>query len=142
MKAVQEAELTSIRCLAHTINLASNKALKLRAVDNVLVKVRRVVSFFHRSPKAAAVLKEKQELKVVPEHKLIIDVATRWNSSYDMLERYREQSEVIPLVLLELKQHDLLRLITDDTLISTIDEILQVSISIVLPYIANNLQQD
>ncbi|KAI4823633.1 hypothetical protein KUCAC02_012211, partial [Chaenocephalus aceratus] len=36
----------------------------------------------------------------LPAHKLIMDVATRWNSSLDMLERYLEQQQAIAATLL------------------------------------------
>ena len=45
----------------------------------------KLVSHFRRSPGAAQVLKEKQELLGFPVRKLIQDVRTRWNSAHDML---------------------------------------------------------
>lgn len=45
----------------------------------LLGRVRKVVTFFHCSTTAAAVLKDKQEMLYLPPHKLIQDVPTRWN---------------------------------------------------------------
>ena len=47
-----------------------------------------------------AVLKSKQALLELPQHKLINDVPTRWNSSYDMVQRFLEQQAAIEAVLL------------------------------------------
>lgn len=38
-----------VRCIAHTLNLASQKALRLDRASELVIKVRKVVSFFHRS---------------------------------------------------------------------------------------------
>ena len=41
------------------------------------------------------VLREKQKSLNLEENGLIIDVKTRWNSTYDMLERYLQQDTAI-----------------------------------------------
>ena len=84
-----------IGCLAHTINLAATSATSLREVTNILNKARKIVTTFKRSSLAANTLRNKQEL-LLPDkqHKLLQDCPTRWNSSYDMLERLNEQSQV------------------------------------------------
>ena len=46
------------------------------------------------------VLKSKQSLLELPQHKLINDVPTRWNSSYDIVQPFLEQQAAIKAVLL------------------------------------------
>ncbi|XP_056102446.1 E3 SUMO-protein ligase ZBED1-like [Rhinichthys klamathensis goyatoka] len=84
-----------IGCFAHVINLASQKAMAVQQISRLLAKIRKIVTFFHRSTTAAHVLKTKQELLQLPVHKLIQDIPTRWNSSYDMIERYIEQQAAV-----------------------------------------------
>ena len=86
---------TGLGCLAHTINLAANAATSIDQVANILSKGIKLVALFNRSAYAEVILKRKQSL-LLPEkqHKLIQDCVTRWNSSYDMLERLHEQSQV------------------------------------------------
>ncbi|KAI7789392.1 putative zinc finger BED domain-containing protein 1-like [Triplophysa rosa] len=86
----------NIWCFAHTVNLASQKGMVINQMSRLLGRVREIVTFFHRSSTtAAALLKDKQELLQLPPHKIIQDVPTRWNSSYDMLERYLEQQAAV-----------------------------------------------
>lgn len=80
-----------IGCFAHTVDLAVKNAVSLNQVSRLLGKVRKVVTFFHRSTTAAHALKTKQEMLELPVHKLKQDVITCWNTVYDMLERYVEQ---------------------------------------------------
>lgn len=84
-----------IRCFAHTVNLAAQKGMAVNQVSRVLGRVRKVVTFFHKSTTAAAVLCDKQKMLQLPSHKLVQDVTTRWNSSHDMLEQYLEQQAVV-----------------------------------------------
>lgn len=84
-----------IRCFAHCLNLSAQKAIDLPSVSRLLGRMRRVVTFFHQSTTASHLLKEKQKALDLPQHKLINDVRTRWNSSYDMASRYLEQQPAI-----------------------------------------------
>lgn len=110
VNAVIEAGMgPQIGCFAHTINLASQKATSLNQLARLLGKVRRVVTFFHRSLTAAHILERKQEMLSLAKHCLIQDVSTRWNSSYDMLVRYLEQQAAVYTGLTEqpLKKKDI-----------------------------------
>ncbi|XP_065140690.1 E3 SUMO-protein ligase ZBED1-like [Paramisgurnus dabryanus] len=99
--AVREAGLAPhVRCFAHTLNLASQAGLSVPRVSRLLGRVRRIAAFFHRSSTATAALAAKQILLELPPHKLIIDVAMRWNSSLDMIERYLEQQAAVTAALL------------------------------------------
>lgn len=84
-----------VGCFAHTLNLACGSALKIPTVSKLLARMRRIVAFFHRSTIATALLKEKQQLLNLPQHKLIIDVQTRWNAAVDMTSRFLEQQPAI-----------------------------------------------
>ena len=52
-------------------------------------------------------LSQMQTRLNVPNHKLIQQVVTRWNSVYYMLERYLEQHEAIRTALCMLEKNDL-----------------------------------
>jgi hypothetical protein len=126
--AIQEAKFTPhIKCFAHTINLATQRGLQVHQMSRLLGRIRHIVSFFHRSATATNLLKSKQELLQLPKHKLIQDVKTRWNSSYDMIDRFLEQQPAIVATLLskEIRQRetDLNTLSEDD--VSNAEDILK-----------------
>ncbi|XP_053569082.1 zinc finger BED domain-containing protein 4-like [Bombina bombina] len=98
--AAQVGKFPHVKCFAHTLNLASQRALKVATLSRLLGRVRRISTFFHRSTTANHCLKEKQKCLGLKNHKLITDVTTRWNSSYDMVERFLEQQPAICATLL------------------------------------------
>ncbi|XP_050543047.1 uncharacterized protein LOC126906528 isoform X2 [Daktulosphaira vitifoliae] len=69
-----------VRCAAHTLNLCIEDGLKIPVIQQVLSRARHVVKKL-RTPTNAGLLK-RNNLKLA-----IIDVDTRWSSTYDMLER-------------------------------------------------------
>ena len=56
---------------------------------------RKIVGHFKHSVVAMSGLREKQVQLEVPQHHLIQDVSTRWNSTYFMLDRLAEQRVAI-----------------------------------------------
>ena len=116
--SVKEVELTPhVGCLTHRDNLATTQDLEVTTINWLLVRVRRIVAFFHRSKTATAVLVEKQQLLQLPVNKLIRDVATKWNSAYKMLEQFLEQQLAVNSVMVYIgkTEKDLPYLSNDDT---------------------------
>ena len=111
-----------IGCFAHYLNLVALKALGTQVLSRLLGRVRRIVSYFHRSNIASHTLEEKQaQLGLAPSvaksKKLIIDVKTRWNSAFNLLVHY---SELEMAVLAALASPEIKNLQTDvDTLNKT-----------------------
>ncbi|KAK9973178.1 hypothetical protein ABG768_023921, partial [Culter alburnus] len=60
---------------------------------------RTLIEHFRRSELANTKLKEKKQQMNTPQHKLIQDVTTQWNSTYFMLERLLEQRWPITAML-------------------------------------------
>lgn len=81
----------SVRCTGHTLQLIVNNALKEPSISRAVGAARNLVEHFRRSELANTKLKVKQQQMSTPEHKLIQDVSTRWNSTYYMVERLLEQ---------------------------------------------------
>ena len=90
-----------VGCFAHTLNLSVCRAFKVDALSRILARARKLVGHFRRSPGAAAVLREKQELLGLTLQKLIQDVPTRWNSAHDMLSRLLDQQAAVCAAVLD-----------------------------------------
>ncbi len=88
-------------CFAHVANLTAKKAVSINLVSRLLGKVRKVVTFFHKSTTAQHVLTVKQNMLNLQKHKLIHNVVTRWNTIREMLERFTEQQPAIYSALLD-----------------------------------------
>ena len=123
--AVRINQWNNLVCFAHTLNLVVTCAIeKIDEVQELIDQVKNVVSFFHRSTKASEKLRQIQTSFLLPEHKLIQQVSTRWNSSYYMLDRYLEQYEPIQMALSSQGRLDLAIPIEKNELIKQIITIL------------------
>ncbi|XP_047138980.2 zinc finger BED domain-containing protein 4 [Hydra vulgaris] len=93
--AIKEAglEKNSLSCVIHTLQLCiTNKLFKHQTIVNDLIaKSRKIVTHFHHSSSSMDMLHEIQQQLKLPQHSLIQDVVTRWNSTVYMLERLVEQ---------------------------------------------------
>lgn len=71
----------------HTLQLVINAALKDKNIERAVGAARCLVEHFKKSELACSKLKEKQKQMDTPEHKLVQDVSTRWNSTFYMMDR-------------------------------------------------------
>ena len=90
-------------CFGHTIQLCLKPALDLPKVSLVVSKCRKLVGHFKHSTTLTAEMKVRQKSMGLKENVLIQDVATRWNSTYEMMARLGEQRRVISDILLDTK---------------------------------------
>lgn len=92
-------------CFAHTLNLIAENSIFNNNIQlhTIIGKVKDIVSFFKRSVNAADKLRESQKNRSTPL-KLIQSVSTRWNSVFDMLERFYELRVEISQVLMDNKK--------------------------------------
>lgn len=67
------------------------RPLKHPQISKALGAARCLVEHFKRSKLASSKLKTKQKQMGTPEHKLVQDFSTRWNSTYYMMTRLLEQ---------------------------------------------------
>ena len=99
-KAFEEA-FTWVPCFGHNLHLAVGRGLNVGRVPEVLSRLRKTVSAFSRSPKMYRKLKIKQKGLNLEEHKLVHDEPTRWDSTYQMVDRFLEQQQAVCAVLAE-----------------------------------------
>ncbi|CAM4301869.1 unnamed protein product [Leuciscus chuanchicus] len=101
--AIKKLQILKIGCFVHTLNLAARKIYKIASIDKLAARIRAVVVWFKRSSMSKTVLTEKQQFLGLPQHSLILDVKTKWNSLYLMIERFMEQYPAIQAAALDLR---------------------------------------
>jgi hypothetical protein len=102
-------EVKHVPCMAHTLQLVlQDGLLEQTNIKDVVNTARKIVGHFSHSTTAMKLLQEAQETYNIPQHVLIQNVPTRWNSTYLMLNRLYEQRIAIQAVLPKLNcQFDL-----------------------------------
>lgn len=85
-----------IPCFAHTLNLVAQHTLQIPELQAILSKIKSIVTFFKHSCVASDELRKL----VTVETKLIQDVATRWNSTYYMVQRFLELRNAVSEILI------------------------------------------
>ncbi|CAB4011938.1 zinc finger BED domain-containing 1-like [Paramuricea clavata] len=125
--AVQITGWKHVKCFAHTLNLVVSEAIKTDLINGIRKRCRQIVTFFHQSTKATDKLKEIQAQAQVPDHKLVQEVDTRWNSTFYMFERIIEQHEAVMTTLCLSNCNDLCFSISDV-------EVLKAAVAILKPF--------
>uniref|UniRef100_A0A803SNT0 BED-type domain-containing protein n=1 Tax=Anolis carolinensis TaxID=28377 RepID=A0A803SNT0_ANOCA len=103
IKAVESAGFQNVSCMAHLLHNTVKEGLKSQEeqsgsntnISLLIERCRKIAGYFHRSIKAARQLRDRQSLEGLPQHKLLQDVSTRWNSTLKMLERMVEQQKAV-----------------------------------------------
>lgn len=93
--SLNNSELVHQWCAAHILNLAVQHGLQL--VSPVIKKVRDFVIKIRNSTKLSDSLKTVYNQENVNELKPDLDVETRWNSTYLMLEKFLKMRDMLDI---------------------------------------------
>ena len=85
------------RCAAHVLNLGVKKGLE--TVNSSITKARKITCMIKNSTVLCDSLRAFCTLKNVKYLKPILDVDTRWNSTYYMLERFKKLEPALALLV-------------------------------------------
>ncbi len=110
----------SVRCSAHTLQLAVHSAIGADArIQSVLASARKLVEHFRRSSTANSALTKQQEQMQLKPLDLVQDVATRWSSTFSMCKRLKELRLPVSMVManreiIDLQKRQQLELTTEN----------------------------
>ena len=68
-------------CFAHRLQLAVNAGLEINTISRLSGACKKIVTHFKHSVVATTSLRERQITMNVPQHSLLQEVPTRWNST-------------------------------------------------------------
>lgn len=92
--AVNILKLRHISCFAHSLNLVVQDAIN-RNIKDLVERTKSIVQYFKQSSFALTKLHEMQNNLNKDNLKLKQDVPTRWNSTFEMLDRFLLNKEPI-----------------------------------------------
>ena len=93
-KGIHIAGCQSLPCFLHTLQLVIKDSLhEQKIISDAIAQCRSIVSHFSHSSLACAKLNKLQEQHKIPQHSLVQNVTTRWNSTFLMLQRMVEQKK-------------------------------------------------
>jgi len=81
---IMSTDFMHIRCCTHIINLIVCAGLK--DIDDSVIKIRNAVRFVRSSSKQLVFNQYTEKLKIRSKKSVCLDVVTRWNSMYMMLD--------------------------------------------------------
>lgn len=102
IKAMSYAELPSLPCTAHTLQLVVHEGLlSQRSVADAVADGRKIVGHFKHSALASSRLEDIQLQINQPVKRLQQDVQTRWNSTFYMVQSLIEQKRALGIFVSE-----------------------------------------
>lgn len=102
VKGARVADYDSARCFIHSLQRVVTESLRVQAeVLDTIATGRRLVTHFNHSGLAQEKLLANQKELNLPQHQLVQDISTRWNSTFYMAERLLEQKRAISLYVAE-----------------------------------------
>ncbi|KAE8295701.1 hypothetical protein D5F01_LYC06636 [Larimichthys crocea] len=101
-------------CMAHCLQRTVTVSLKDSGFESVLAKCRKIVGHFKHSPSNAQELNEQQIAHGLKQESLAQDVATRWNSTLEMVKRIQRNKS--PLTTTLAQQKSKIAMLTDQEL--------------------------
>jgi hypothetical protein len=109
--AIRQCRWVQVPCAAHTLQLSLRPIWKtIPLIKQSMKMFRKLVTYFHHSCIATEKLNEFQRMSNLQERRLVQDVKTRWNSTYDMLLSILESKASIIQALGATQRVDLLPL--------------------------------
>ena len=84
-------------CFGHTLQLAVNAGLEINSISRLSDACKKIVAHFKHAVIATTALHERQV--TIPQHSLLQEVSTRWNSMYLIYEQLAEQRWAIYAVI-------------------------------------------
>ena len=84
----------SLHCSVHCLQLCLEAGFSINAINRLLGAARKLVGHFNHSVVASEELKRRQAQMELREKKLVQECATRWNTSFYMLDKESHGDEV------------------------------------------------
>ncbi|KAI7802832.1 putative zinc finger BED domain-containing protein 1-like, partial [Triplophysa rosa] len=103
--AARQLQIRKLGCFAHTLNLAAH----IPAISKWSARIRDAIVWIKRSSIVKSIFEEKQHLLGLPSHSVVLDVKTRWNSLFLMVERFVEQYPAIQAAFLDARTKRLMK---------------------------------
>uniref|UniRef100_A0A182YFM1 Uncharacterized protein n=1 Tax=Anopheles stephensi TaxID=30069 RepID=A0A182YFM1_ANOST len=104
--ATSALNVEHLPCFAHTLNLVVQNALR-HSIQETVDEIQQLVSFFQTNTSASERLAEAQAKLQMPYMKLKQAVPSRWNSTFDMMDRFLRNKDPILACLDGAVEHNL-----------------------------------